>query len=157
MKRSLIVIALLGAMLALPFMLDEKVGTADANIQPSVVTDAPEVLSSTSAKAGQVWTLAGSNVANGFFVVTRVERHNGAMVVHGHVEGLIKNVKTEESHVAEMPFVTLSLGAFNRSVVQLVGTKTLGSECDTEYEVWEMQGAPVSSHTVAQIVGRQFS
>lgn len=157
MKRSIIILSLLMVMVAIPFAMSDKMGSADANSKPMIATEPPIIQKSMSAEMGQVWTLAGSNVTNGFFVVSKVERHNGVMIVHGRVEGLIKNVKTSKTEISDMPHLALSLSAFNRSVVQLVGEKVSSEDFEAEYSEWANEGAPVSSATIAELANRRFS
>ncbi len=157
MKRTFIILSLLAVMFYLPFLMPETMSSADANSKPVTMVDTPEVKKSTSAKTGQVWTLAGEGVANSYFVVAKVERLNGAIVVHGYVEGLVLNANKGRSYVSDMPLITMSLGAFNRSVVQLVGEKEVRVDFANAYGAWKDSGASVSSATVSEIATRTFS
>lgn len=156
MKRTLIILALLTAMVAIPFAMGDRMGQADANIKPASMSEAPLVKQSRSAQKGQVWTLAGSNVTNGFFVVNKVERVNGAIVVHGQVEGLIKTANAADV-VADMPYLSLSLSAFKRSTVQLVGEKEPSQTFEDVHAAWAEAGAPVTSVTVSELASRRYS
>ncbi|MFC7290697.1 hypothetical protein [Hirschia litorea] len=157
MKRTIIILSLLAVMFYIPFLMPETMSSADANIKPSIAADVPEVKVSTSAKKGQVWTLAGEGVTNSYFIVAKVERSNGAIIVHGYVEGLVTHANNGQTYVSDMPLMTLSLGAFNRSVVQLVGQKDVRANFDEAHDVWTAMGAPVSSATIAEITSRTFS
>ncbi|WP_149037392.1 hypothetical protein [Hirschia baltica] len=157
MKRTIIFIALLAVMLIIPFVMSERFSSADANVQVIDIENAPVIKTPQSAKKGQVWTLAGSNVTNGFFIVSKVERVNGVIVVHGYLDGLIRNVNTRKSVVADETYISLSLGAFNRSVVQLVGDTLPREASDDAYAAWSAAGADVSNQTIAEIANYRFS
>jgi hypothetical protein len=150
MKRLSIVFSLIVLLVAIPYAFK---GGAVANDDVAFQHNSQHLRNAQSAHAGQVWSLSGDNLDDGYFVIQKVERVRGRMVVHGVVYGQLQHHMKTPTYVDGMPMVSLTLGAFNQSVTYLVGKKQPFETFEIAYEDWISKGAPIYEDTIALLSG----